>query len=97
MANVWDAVIGTGAYNITLKRAAEHAEQNGLKLNDDTERVEKVIGLMTMNHSDTGSFFCPCKQSHPLDPGSDVICPCPELPDEIIADGHCYCRLFYSK
>ena len=95
MANSWDHVIGTDEYTTTLARARSIANENGWMLNPDTARMEKVLGLMTMNFTETGEFFCPCKQSHPLDPGTDTICPCPELDSEIAQEGHCYCRLFY--
>jgi len=96
MSNSWDPVIDTGAYLDTLKRAEELAVEKGYNLNPDNERIEKVIGLMTMNFNETGRYFCPCKQSHPLDTEKDVICPCPELESEIGEDGNCFCKLFFS-
>jgi ferredoxin-thioredoxin reductase catalytic subunit len=97
MANSWDPVVGTAEYESTLKKARDLADESGWILNPDGERVEKVVGLMTINHNQTGRYFCPCKQSHPLDPAKDVICPCPDLSEEMQADGHCFCRLFYVK
>jgi ferredoxin-thioredoxin reductase catalytic subunit len=73
------------------------ARQNGYVLNPDKKRVEKVVGLMTENLVASGKTFCPCKQSHPLDPAKDVTCPCPEWKADIERDGHCFCRLFYRK
>ena len=69
MANSWDHVIGTDDYTTTLARARSIANENGWMLNPDTARMEKVLGLMTMNFTETGEFFCPCKQSHPWTPG----------------------------
>ena len=97
MANAWDHVIGTDEYTTALERARSIAAGNGWKLNPDTARMEKVLGLMTMNHTATGRYYCPCKQSHPLDPGVDTICPCPELEDEMAQEGHCFCRLYYRS
>jgi len=56
-----------------------------------------VVGLMTENLVATGRRYCPCKQSHPLDPGKDKVCPCPEWKDEIGDQGNCFCRLFFTK
>lgn len=84
-------------YKAALKRVRALAAKHALALNHDKERVEKVVGLMTENYVDEGKYFCPCKQSDPLDPEKDVVCPCPEWQSEIAADGHCFCRLFYRK
>ena len=96
MANKWDEVVGTHAYVSNLSRIKKIAEQGGHVLNPDEERIRKVIGLMTMNHNEFGKYYCPCKQSHPLDPHKDVLCPCDELQAEIAKDGHCFCRLFFQ-
>lgn len=97
MANKWDAIVDTEQYDENLSRIMKTARQRDYVLNPDQERIRKVVGLMTMNKNDFGKYFCPCKQSHPLDPEKDVVCPCPEITDEIAKDGHCFCRLFYSK
>ncbi len=97
MSNSWDSTVGTKEYNETLVRAENIAAKSGLSLNEDSERVQKVIGLMTMNLQSAGNYFCPCKQSHPLDASKDVLCPCPEISDEINADGCCFCKLFFEN
>ena len=84
-------------YEDALSRARAMADENGYVLNPDGERVEKVVGLMTENHVSAGKYYCPCKQSHPLNPETDVVCPCPQWREEIAADGHCFCRLFYRR
>ena len=84
-------------YGTLLKRMIKLAAQSGYALNTDKERIAKVVGLMTNNLVETGKPYCPCKQSHPLDPCNDVVCPCPEWRKEIAKDGHCFCRLFYRK
>jgi len=96
MANSWDHAIGTVEYKETLKRAGELAADRNYRLNPDIERVQKVVGLMTMNFNSTGRYYCPCKQSHPLNTEKDVTCPCPELESEVAEDGCCGCRLFYK-
>lgn len=74
----------------------EKGRESGFMLNPDTDRLQKVLGLMTENLVATGKPFCPCKQSHPLDAGKDAVCPCPEWKSEVAAEGHCFCRLFFS-
>ncbi|MBT3278535.1 MAG: ferredoxin:thioredoxin reductase [Phycisphaerales bacterium] len=95
MTNPWDSIIGTDEYNATLKRAQACAAKAGWRLNDDTERVEKVIGLMTQNFTTAGDYYCPCKQTHPLDPQNDVVCPCSEIKAELGNGGCCFCKLFF--
>ena len=97
MANSWDPVIDTEAYSKNLDRVQKIAQDNGYILNPDEERLKKVVGLMTMNHNEFGKYYCPCKQSHPLDPGKDVLCPCEPWEDEIAKEGNCFCKLFYKK
>ncbi len=97
MANSWDSVVGTKEYNDTLNRSRVIAEKTESTLNPDEERVQKVIGLMTMNYTVTGDYYCPCKQSHPLDAEKDVVCPCPEIKQEIDAAGMCSCKLFFKQ
>lgn len=96
MADTWDGAVGTASYVKVLKRAQKHAEETGYSLNPDEDRVRKVIGLMTMNLEAFGEHYCPCKQSHPLNTETDVICPCPELQSEVEKDGSCFCRLFFG-
>ncbi|MBN1940172.1 MAG: hypothetical protein JW843_11330 [Candidatus Aminicenantes bacterium] len=83
------------SYQANFRRLDEYAGRNGLVFNADSERVNKVVGLMTRNFVEFGHYFCPCKQSHPLDPAKDTRCPCREIDEEIAAEGNCFCRLFY--
>jgi ferredoxin-thioredoxin reductase catalytic subunit len=84
-------------YKAALRRIKTIAAKHGCVLNSDKERVEKVIGLMTENYVAAGKYYCPCKQSDPLDADKDVVCPCPEWKEEVAKNGHCFCRLFYEK
>ncbi len=97
MANSWDDTVGTEGYEKNLKRVRNIAREKGYVLNIDEERIQKVIGLMTMNYNEFNEYYCPCKQNHPLNPQEDVVCPCPVLDEEVKKDGHCFCRLFYRK
>jgi ferredoxin-thioredoxin reductase catalytic subunit len=82
------------AYEVNLERIQSIADEAGYVLNPDEERVKKVMGLMTRNHLEFGAYYCPCKQSHPLNPDQDILCPCPTLEEEVAKEGHCFCRLF---
>lgn len=84
------------AYKENQTRLRQFADRQGYVFNADAERVNKVIGLMTRNLADFGRYYCPCKQSHPLDPVRDTLCPCPEVAAEIEQEGCCFCRLFYK-
>jgi len=87
----------TAEYESALSRASIFAEKNSLILNPDEERLKKVVGLMTENYVNTGKYFCPCNQTHPLNPQTDLVCPYPTWKEEIEKDGHCFCRLFYQN
>ena len=92
--NKWTA--HSSAFQTAMGRIREIAEDKQFHLNPDEERVMKVVGLMTNNFVETGAYFCPCKQSHPLKPAEDVTCPCPTWEKEIAKDGHCRCKLFFK-
>ena len=97
MPNVWDKVIGSEEYNENLVRVKKIADAKNYILNPDQARVEKVVGLMTLNSQEFGKYYCPCKQSKPLDPNKDVLCPCSQIDEEITRDGNCFCKLFFKK
>jgi ferredoxin-thioredoxin reductase catalytic subunit len=97
MSNIWDNIIGTKEFKKNLSRIEKIAHIKKYMLNPDTARLEKVIGLMSMNKQSAGKYFCPCKQSHPLDPLKDVTCPCSELDQQIAKDGNCHCRVFFEN
>ncbi len=96
MGNNWDPVVGTEEYNENLVRIGKIAQENRYVLNPDHERRRKVVGLMTLNKIEFGKYYCPCKQTHPLDTQNDTLCPCPEMDEEIAKDNHCFCRLFFK-
>ncbi|MCX6844254.1 MAG: ferredoxin:thioredoxin reductase [candidate division WOR-3 bacterium] len=79
-----------------IERARKVGAELGYVLNPDIERTLKVSSLLAKNFAEHGKYYCPCKQSHPLDPAKDVLCPCPTLKDEVAKDGHCVCRLFFK-
>jgi ferredoxin-thioredoxin reductase catalytic subunit len=79
-----------------IERARQVGQKLDCVLNPDIERTLKVSNLLAKNFAEFGKYYCPCKQSHPLDPGKDVLCPCPTLKEEVAKDGHCCCRLFFK-
>ena len=80
-----------------LDRARQVGERLGYMLNPNTKRVLKIANLMAGNEEQWGKRYCPCRQSHPIDPEKDVVCPCPGVDEEIARDGHCHCWLFFEK
>ena len=88
----------SGIFEQNLKRLTEIADTHGLVLNPDEKRVKKVVGLMADNYDQVNEWVCPCKQTQrPPVKGKDKTCPCNEWMEEIDADGHCCCRLFYTQ
>ena len=86
----------TKEYQTNYERLSAYAVTHGYRLNTDEARATKVVGSMTNNFLKSGKYYCPCKQSHPLNPDKDTLCPCNEMKQEIEKDGHCCCRLFYK-
>ena len=86
----------TDTDKVNIERARKVGAELGYVLNPDIERTLKVSNLLARSFAEFGKYYCPCKQSHPLDPAKDVLCPCPTLADEITKDGHCFCRLFFK-
>ncbi len=84
-------------YDENYARLKKVADENGLVFNPDEARVQKVIGLMSDNYDAVAEYVCPCKQTQkPPVKGKDILCPCPDMLQEIEKDGHCFCQLFYS-
>jgi len=80
-----------------IERARKVGEERGVMLNPHTKRARKIANLLTQNEEQFGKRYCPCKQSHPLDPAKDPVCPCDGLDEEVARDGHCHCWLFFKK
>lgn len=76
------------------QRLAKIAEKKGYIFNPNQDWIEQIIRLMTNNQKEFGKYYCPCKQHHPVDTQTDVVCPCPTMNEEIERDGFCHCRLF---
>lgn len=80
-----------------IERARKVGVKRGYVLNSDTKRVRKIANLLVQNEEQFGKYYCPCKQSHPLDPAKDPVCPCEGLDEEVARDGHCHCWLLFKK
>lgn len=79
-----------------IERVRKVGEELGYVLNPDMERTLKVANLLARNFAEYGKYYCPCKQSHPLNPDKDVLCPCTTVHEEVAREGHCFCRLFFA-
>ena len=84
-------------YESCLNSVREIADKNGYILNSNEERLKKVVSGLVRNHNEFGKYYCPCKQSRPLNPEKDTLCPCKEWKEEIEDLGHCFCKLFFKK
>ena len=81
-------------YKKNYERLKKVGDKKGLIFNPNQDWVEQIIRLMTKNKEGYGKYYCPCKQHHPVDTKTDVVCPCPTMLEEIERDGFCHCRLF---
>ena len=79
-----------------LRFAETIAERHGYELNPDPAHLERLARHLTENKASHGRLYCPCKQSYPLRPDVDPVCPCDDFHDEIEKQGHCECHLFFS-
>ncbi len=80
-----------------LKFLRKTADNFGYLLNPDLRTLERIATSMVENHKNHKSYFCPCKQHHPVKPEVDPICPCDESEDEIKRDGYCECHVFFDE
>ena len=84
------------ALQAPLAMATKVADRAGLVLNPDHAQLHRLIKHLADNKANFGKYFCPCKQNYPLQPDSDPVCPCGPFRDEVRAQGHCECHLFYD-
>ncbi len=85
------------AFQENLDRVKAVAEDHGHILNPNEMHLNKMLERMVKNFEQFGKYYCPCKQHHPLDPEQDPFCPCPEMDEEVVEDGHCECWVFFRK
>jgi ferredoxin-thioredoxin reductase catalytic subunit len=81
-----------------LETSRQYAEENGFALNPDEKILGLVIAALEKNIREKGKPYCPCR---PLvgnrEEDDKKVCPCAWHLAEIEQDGHCKCRLFFSR
>lgn len=77
----------------TLSDLQTIAMKNNWVLNPNLSTINLLLQKQNKDHSLLGSYYCPCKKEK----NSSNICPCIDAPEEIHADGHCHCMLYYPK
>lgn len=81
---------------INTGRLKKVADEKGYCLNSNESEMNRTITKMTDNYVKFGKYFCPCKQSRPLNAAKDAVCPCNELAEEVSDLGHCFCKIFFK-
>ena len=83
-------------YQEILSWIREYAKEKGLALNPDDRQFSAVVRGLVRNRMKHGERYCPCR-IRSGDPERDrlIICPCTHHEQEIAAEGHCHCNLFF--
>jgi len=84
------------ALQAALTYVREIANRQGLALNPNERRLEKLAEQLAQTKNEVGKYICPCKRSFPLQPDTDVACPCDSFLDDVKRLGHCDCSLFFE-
>jgi len=78
-----------------LREYEDYANKNGLKLNPNSEVVERIIKGLLENEKKYGKRYCPCRRvTGIVENDKKNICPCAYHLEEIKKNGHCLCGLF---
>jgi len=81
-----------------LRFSLDYAKKAGFVLNKDKKELSAVIKGLKKNEEKHGFRFCPCRvATGNFDEDKIIICPCIYHKQEIKDNGHCLCRLFFSK
>jgi carbon-monoxide dehydrogenase catalytic subunit len=81
-----------------LKYSEEYAKKQGFKLNKDKKQLDYVIKGLKKNEDKYGERYCPCRViTGNFEEDRIIVCPCIYHKQEIKDQGHCLCRLFFSK
>jgi ferredoxin-thioredoxin reductase catalytic subunit len=85
-------------YREILSWVREYAKEKGLALNPDDRQFSAVVRGLVRNRMKHGERYCPCR-IRSGDPERDrlIICPCTHHEQEIAAEGHCHCNLFFRQ
>jgi ferredoxin-thioredoxin reductase catalytic chain len=83
-------------YRDILSWIRRYAKEKGLALNPDDRQFRAVVRGLVRNRLRHGERYCPCR-IRSGDPEKDrlIICPCSHHEEEIAAEGHCHCNLFF--
>lgn len=77
------------------KEYEEYCKANNYQLNPNTKIVEGIIKSLLDREVKLGERYCPCRRvTGDKEEDKKLICPCFWHKEEILKDGHCYCRLF---
>ena len=74
------------------RKALELAKKHGLKLNTNTEVVNKILNALDRTSSQLGHRYCPCSVLK----AEDTICPCKEFRDDT-SSKKCHCGLYIRE
>jgi len=75
----------------------KYAKDNGFKLNQNQEVIERLVRGLLANEEKYGARYCPCRRViGKKEEDQPKICPCKWHREEIERDGHCFCGLFYK-
>lgn len=73
----------------------EYAKNNGFKLNQEKEIVDRIVKSLLDREKSLGARYCPCRKvSGDKEEDKKIICPCIYHKEEIDKDGRCHCNLF---
>lgn len=79
----------------TIKEYQKYAQEQGFKLNPNTDMVKAIIGKMLEKEEAFGERYCPCQRmTGKAEQDKDKICPCSTHKEDIEKEGHCHCNLF---
>ncbi len=81
-----------------IKQSQDYADKAGLKLNPNEKVVRGITMGLLRNKEFKGDIYCPCRTvTGNKEEDKKIVCPCIYHLQEIKADGHCKCNLFWKK
>ena len=83
---------------LVLEWLTSYAVANKWHLNPNEEVVSRIIKGLLKNEVNFGEMYCPCRvKSGNRKTDEAIICPCKSHREEIEADGHCHCNLYFKE
>ena len=75
----------------------KYAEKQGFQLQPDRELLDMILKGLLENEEKHGYRYCPCRVvTGEKSQDVKIICPCVYHKEEIKAEGHCHCGLFFA-